>query len=128
MPTAYNLKKDAILFINRTSRGKKGEYVGSSCFYEFEYYGQGHHNQGIYRVENFSKNEKLFIVTFINSTVMRKICGNVTIGLKMKEIKSYDFSKEKQNEISKIYYYKIDTLTNILLDNYLNEHKKEIKN
>ncbi len=132
MPTAYNLKKDAILFINRTSRGKKGEYVGVSCFYDYEYYGQGHHNQGIYRVENFSKNKKLFIVAFMNSMIMRKICGNATIGSKMKEMKSYDFSKlifpnfpkEKQKEISKSYYNKVDVLTNISLDNYLTEHKK----
>jgi len=132
MPTSYNLKKDAILFINRTSRGKKGEYVGISCFYDYEYYGQGHHNQGIYRVENFSKSEKLFIVAFMNSTIMRKICGNATIGSKMKEMKSYDFSKlifpsfpkEKQKEIVKSYYNKVDKLTNISLDNYLTEHKK----
>lgn len=132
MPTAYNLKKDAILFINRTSRGKKGEYVGISCFYDYEYYGQGHHNQGIYRVESFSKSEKLFIVAFMNSTIMRKICGNATIGSKMKEMKSYDFSKlifpnfpkEKQKEIAKSYYNKADVLTNISLDNYLAEHKK----
>lgn len=132
MPTAFNLKKDAILFINRTSRGKKGEYVGISCFYDYEYYGQGHHNQGIYRVENFSKNEKLFIIAFMNSTIMRKICGYSTIGSKMKEMKSYDFSKlifpnfpkKKQKEIAKSYYNKADALTNISLDNYLTEHKK----
>lgn len=132
MPTAYNLKKDAILFINRTSRGKKGEYVGISCFYDYEYYGQGHHNQGIYRIESFSKSEKLFIVAFMNSTIMRKICGNATIGSKMKEMKSYDFSKlifpnfpkEKQKEIAKSYYNKVDGLTNVSLDNYLAEHKK----
>lgn len=135
MPTAYNLKKDAILFINRTSRGKKGEYVGISCYYDYEYYGQGHHNQGIYRVESFSKSEKLFIVAFMNSTIMRKICGNATIGSKMKEMKSYDFSKlifpnfpkEKQKEIAKSYYNKVDALTNISLDNYLTEHKKRNK-
>ena len=29
----------------------------------------------------------------MNSTIMRKICGYSTIGSKMKEMKSYDFSK-----------------------------------
>ncbi|MCT8249148.1 hypothetical protein H7F13_01685 [Proteus vulgaris] len=132
MPTAFNLKKDAILFINRTSRGKKGEYVGISCFYDYEYYKQGHHNQGIYRIEGFSKDEKLFIVAFMNSTLMRKICGNATIGSKMKEMKSYDFSKlifpkfpkKKQKEIAKNYYNKVDAPSKLSLDNYLAEQKK----
>ena len=95
MPSSYNLLSDCILFINRTSKGKKGEYVGITCFYDTAYYGLGHHNQGLYRVEHLPKNEMLFITAFMNSRIVRKICGNVSIGSKMKEMKSYDFSKLK---------------------------------
>lgn len=95
MPTENNLNKDCILFINRTSKGKKGEYVGITCFYDVGYYGKGQHNQGLYRVEHLSKNEMLFITAFMNSRIMRKVCGNVSIGSKMKEMKSYDFATLK---------------------------------
>ncbi len=132
MPTIYNLTQDAILFINRTSKGKKGEYVGISCFYDYSYYSKGHHNQGIYRVEDFSKLEKLFITTFMNSKIVRKICGRVSIGSKMKEMKSYDFSKlnfpnfpiNKQKKVVKHYYNYIDNLNDITFDNYLDKNKK----
>ncbi|MCZ6132303.1 hypothetical protein [Campylobacter ureolyticus] len=135
MPTTNNLKKDAILFINRTSKGKKGEYVGISCFYDYKYYGQGHHNQGIYRVENFKKDEKLFIVAFMNANIMRKICGCISIGSKMQEMKIYDFSKlifpcfpEKVKKvICKNYYNEVNVLSNLTLDNYLKKHKERNK-
>jgi len=100
MPTDNNLKKDCILFINRTSKGKKGEYVGITCFYDVNYYGEAQHNQGLYRVEHLSKPEMLFITAFMNSRIMRKICGNVSIGSKMKEMKSYDFATLKFPEFS----------------------------
>jgi len=109
---SHNLTQDAILLINRTSKGKKGEYVGISCFYDIAYYGEGHHNQGIYRIEKYTKEKKLFIVAFMNCYISRKLCGNISYGSKMKEMKSIDFSnfiipnfsQEKQNEISKLYY------------------------
>lgn len=115
MPTENNLKKDAILFINRTSKGKKGEYVGITCFYDKEYYGNGHHNQGLYRIEHLPKEEMLFITAFMNSRIMRKICGNISIGSKMKEMKSYDFATLKfpkfnnllKEKIAILYYNKI---------------------
>src|SRR5690606_36187608 len=87
MPTSNNLKKDCILFINRTSKGKKGEYVGITCFYDVSYYGEGQHNQGLYRIEHLSKDEMIFTTAFMNSRIMRKICGNISIGSKMKEMK-----------------------------------------
>ena len=132
MPTAYNLNQDAILFINRTSKGKKGEYVGISCFYDYEYYGKGQHNQGIYRIEDFTKIKKLFIIAFMNSNIMREICGLASIGSKMKEMKSYDFAKlnfpnfseENQKKISEYYYKKVSKLKDITLDNYLEENQK----
>ena len=49
-PTKNNLSEDAVLLINRTSRGGKGEYVGIGTFYDYNTYGDGHHNQGIYRI------------------------------------------------------------------------------
>lgn len=128
MPTPFNLTKDAVLLINRTSKGKKGEYVGIACFYDYQYYGKGHHNQGLYRVENFSKNKKLFIVAFM-------ICGNISIGSKMKEMKSYDFEKivipnfteTKQKKIIKYYYNQVKHPRSITLKNYFTENKKRNK-
>lgn len=119
MPTENNLNKDCILFINRTSKGKKGEFVGITCFYDLEYYGKGHHNQGLYRIEHLPKSEMLFVTSFINSRIMRKICGNVSIGSKMKEMKSYDFAtlkfpkfiNELKEKISSLYYKKINKYT-----------------
>ena len=76
MPTSNNLKKDCILFINRTSKGKKGEYVGITCFYDVSYYGEGQHNQGLYRIQHLSKDEMIFTTAFMNSRIMRKISKN----------------------------------------------------
>ena len=130
MPTTNNLNKDCILFINRTSKGKKGEYVGITCFYDFEYYGKGQHNQGLYRLGNLKKEEMLFIAAFMNSKIMRKICGNISIGSKMKEMKTYDFSFLKfpnfdntiKNKIATLYYNKKEKLDNTL-DSYLENEK-----
>lgn len=130
MPTSNNLKKDCILFINRTSKGKKGEYVGITCFYDVSYYGEGQHNQGLYRIEHLSKDEMIFTTAFMNSRIMRKICGNISIGSKMKEMKSYDFAtlkfpkfdKSLKQKIGKLYYNNIDK-TNFDFDNYLESEK-----
>ena len=130
MPTSNNLKKDCILFINRTSKGKKGEYVGITCFYDISYYGEGQHNQGLYRIEHLSKEEMIFTTAFMNSRIMRKICGNISIGSKMKEMKSYDFAtlkfpkfdKTLKQKIGKLYYNNIDK-TNFDFDNYLENEK-----
>lgn len=108
----YNLTEDSILIINRTSKGKKGEYVGIACYYDTNYYGYGHHNQGVYRISNYSKTDKLFIVAFFNSSIARKLCGNISFGSKMKEMKSFDFSEfkipnfpqETRRHIAQLYY------------------------
>jgi hypothetical protein len=131
MPNENNLKKNCILFINRTSKGKKGEYVGITCFYDLEYYGEGHHNQGLYRIEHLPKNEMLFITAFMNSRIIRKICGNISIGSKMKEMKSYDFAtiklpKFKDNlkeKIGDIYYNKIEK-SDFDINEYLEKEKR----
>lgn len=130
MPTSNNLKKDCILFINRTSKGKKGEYVGITCFYDVSYFGEGQHNQGLYRIEHLSKDEMIFTTAFMNSRIMRKLCGNISIGSKMKEMKSYDFAtlkfpkfdKSLKQNIGRHYYYSIDK-TNFDFENYLENEK-----
>ena len=90
-PTKNNLNEDAVLLINRTSRGGKGEYVGIGTFYDYNTYGNGHHNQGIYRITGYSKELLVFITTFMNTKMMRKYCSALSVGSKMKEIKSEQF-------------------------------------
>ena len=133
-PLSNNLKNDYVLFINRTSKGKKGEYVGICCFYDFEFYGPGHHNQGVYRVNNSKKEEMLFITAFMNSRIMRKLCGNISTGSKMKEMKSYDFanikfpklpSDIKKKVVRNYYNKKKDVISD--LNSYLDNEKKRNK-
>lgn len=90
-PTKNNLEENAVLLINRTSRGGKGEYVGISTFYDYDAYGKGHHNQGIYRITGYNKEILVFITTFMNTKIMRKYCSALSVGSKMKEIKSEQF-------------------------------------
>ena len=131
MPKKNNINGDCFLIINRTSKGKKGEFVGISCFYDFSMYGKGQYNQGLYKINDFDKEKSLFLVSVLNSKIFRQICGCVSIGSKMKEMKSYDFSKlifpnfpeEKQKEISELYYNNIDKNKDLILDNYLEKEK-----
>lgn len=90
-PTKNNLSGDAVLLINRTSRGGKGEYVGIGTFYDYSVYGAGHHNQGIYRITGYDKETLVFITAFMNTRIMRKYCSALSVGSKMKEIKSEQF-------------------------------------
>ena len=90
-PTKNNLENDAVLLINRTSRGGNGEYVGIGAFYDYNVYGKGHHNQGIYRVSGYDKDLLVFITCFMNTPMMRKYCSALSVGSKMKEIKSEQF-------------------------------------
>lgn len=138
MSQVNNINNDCVLFINRTSKGSRGEFVGITSFYDFNYYGKGHHNQGIYRIENMQKNEMLFISAFMNSTIMRKICGSISIGSKMKEMKSNDFSslkfpnlpKEVKTQIIELYYNDIKKIKANKLEIDLNTYKKseELRN
>ena len=129
MPLNNNLNKDCILFINRTSKGNKGEFVGITCFYDITYYEKGHHNQGIYRVEELPREELLFLTAFMNSAIMRKICGCTSIGSKMKEMKAIDFANLKfpnfdislKKEIGELYYKKVEK-EKLTIESYL---KKE---
>lgn len=90
-PTKNNLSEDAVLLINRTSRGGRGEYVGIGTFYDYSVYGAGHHNQGIYRITGYDKETLVFITAFMNTRMMRKYCSALSVGSKMKEIKSEQF-------------------------------------
>lgn len=108
----YNVKKNCMLFINRTSKGKRGEYVGISMFYDYNKMGKAQHNQGFYRLENKSDTDLLFLTSYMNSKLLRKLCANISLGSKMKEMKSKDFAKipipnfldEKKAQIAKLYY------------------------
>lgn len=91
MLTKNNINENAMLLINRTSRGGVGEYVGIATFYDIKEYGKGHHNQGIYRVTGYGDNDLIFMTCFMNSQIMRKYCSSICVGSKMKEIKLNQF-------------------------------------
>lgn len=88
-----NINNTSVLFINRTSRGGTGKYVGIALFYDFDIHGIGHHNQGMYRLENKDQNELLFITAFFNSKIIRSFCSYLSVGTKMKELKSNHFTQ-----------------------------------
>lgn len=126
-----NINEDCILLINRTSKGGIGEYVGIAGFYNYKDFGKGHHNQGMYRVFNYQTHELLFMLCFLNCSLMRKYCAGLSVGSKMKELKTEqflqipfpNFPENKQKEISQLYHnpnsnYQADTFT---LDNFLEQ-------
>lgn len=87
-----NIKKNCVLTVNRTSKESLGEFVGISIFYDFVQNGQGHHNQGMYRIENYPDDKLKLISILLNSKKYRKLCGYASMGSKMKEMKIKDFS------------------------------------
>lgn len=93
MPTNNNLNHNAMLLINRTSKGGQGEYVGIATYYDAEVYGIGHHNQGIYQITGYSNEDLLYMTCYMNSSHMRKYCSCISVGTKMKEIKMNQFLK-----------------------------------
>ncbi|WP_129409036.1 restriction endonuclease subunit S [Marinitoga lauensis] len=132
MPTKNNLNKSAMLLINRTSKGGRGEYVGISLFYDFNIFGEGHHNQGIYRVVDYPIQQLQFMTAFMNTELMRQYCANLSVGSKMKEIKIYqfltipfpNFPESKQKEVAELYYNFVDYPTDLNLNNFLEEDAK----
>lgn len=86
-----NLDKNAMLLVNRTSRGGRGEYVGIAMFYDASLHGEAHHNQGVYRVAGYSDLDLLFMSCFMNCRYMREYCSGLSIGSKMKEMKANQF-------------------------------------
>lgn len=86
-----NLNQNAMLLVNRTSKGGKGEYVGIATYYDVNIYGKGHHNQGIYRVFDYADEELIFMTCFMNTAIMRKYCSCMCVGSKMKELRANQF-------------------------------------
>lgn len=82
-----NINEDCILVINRTSKGGFGEYVGITSFYDFDRLGMGQHNQGIYKVSGYDRDLLIFMSALLNSGIYRKMCANLSMGSKMKELK-----------------------------------------
>ena len=122
-----NINEDCILLINRGL----GVDVGVAGFYNFKDFGKGHHNQGMYRVVNYEKDKLLFMLCFLNCSLIRKYCESLSVGSKMKELKIEhfllipfpNFPEIKQKEISILYHnphslYQTDTFT---LDNFLEQ-------
>lgn len=115
-----NICSNCLLIVNRTSKGKDGLYVGLSYFYDFSNLGAGHHNQGIYRIQNYCDSDLVFYNAILNSNLYREYCGALSMGSKMKEIKVNDitsipfpnFPIEKKEKIVSLYYtpfYKYDS-------------------
>lgn len=106
-----NINKNAILIINRTSKGGLGEFVGISGYYDYSELGEGQHNQGMYRVDVFDENKLLFILCCLNCKIYRQICAALSVGSKMKELKTTQiamipfpiFPTNKQKEITDLY-------------------------
>jgi hypothetical protein len=112
MPDENNLNENAMLLINRTSRGGRGEYVGIATFYDTKVYGEGHHNQGIYRITDYPDADLMFMTCFMNTDIMRKYCSYLCVGSKMKELKANhflnmpfpNFSDELKKHIVSLFY------------------------
>ena len=107
-----NINSNACLIINRTSKkidGISGKFVGISTFYDYSFFGKGHHNQGIYRIDNFNDIDLIVIVSLLNHPLYREYMGEISLGSKMKEIK-------------------IDDLTSIPFPKFNSSFKLKIKN
>ena len=124
----YNLWKDfALLFSNRSN-------CWECILYSPEYYIWWHHNQWIYRKiikkENFVEN--IFILTLFNSKIFQKIINNISTGSTFKELRIEqfvnisipNFPEEKQQEIARQYYNKIEKNTDLTFENYLEKEKE----
>lgn len=141
MPEDNNLNNNAMLLINRTSRGGKGEYVGIATFYDVSIYEKGHHNQGIYRVFDYPDDELIFMTCFMNTDIMRKYCSYLCVGSKMKELKTNQFLRipfpnfpdEVKSQITNLFYKKQINSSDkyFLLESngilQLHEHLKKLK-
>ena len=124
----YNLWKDfALLFSNRSN-------CWECILYSPEDYIWWHHNQWIYRKiikkENFVEN--IFILTLFNSKIFQKIINNISTGSTFKELRIEqfvnisipNFPEEKQQEIARQYYNKVEKNTDLTFENYLEKEKE----
>lgn len=87
-----NINRDSLLITNRTSKGGLGEYVGISTYYDVKKNGLARCNQGFYIYDKSDKNELKFLAAFFNSKLIRTLCGKLSLGAKMKELKSKHIS------------------------------------
>ena len=110
-----NINNDTCLIINRTSKksnGQSGKYVGIASFYDYSFFGNGHHNQGFYRLENYNRSDLIMIVVLLNHPIYREYFGEISVGSKMKEIKKYNlieipfpkFNSNIKEQINKLYF------------------------
>lgn len=121
-----NLNQNAMLLVNRTSRGGKGEYVGIAAYYDLNIYGKGHHNQGIYRVFDYNNDDLIFMTCFMNTHLMRKYCSHMCVGSKMKELKASQFLTIPFPNFQKNIKSQIVTLYNNPLIDFKNVPIKDI--
>lgn len=130
-----NISSDACLIVNRTSKkddGESGKFVAISFFYNYSFFGEGHHNQGIYRVENYDKVDLLVLIALLNHPLYREYFGEISLGSKMKEVKTYNllnipfpkFNAEIKNKIKDLYFNEIEfEFKNWNNDNFLDYDK-----
>lgn len=111
-----NITKNSLLIINRTSKGGLGEFVGISFFYDVSKLGNGRCNQGFYYINNYSDTELKFFAAFLNSDLMRIYCGRLSMGSKMKELKSFHLSKIPIPKFNKNLKEKISDLYSEVMD------------
>jgi hypothetical protein len=112
---------------------RKGATVGKMNMFFTDYVSSAFVNEDIKVLDlKLSLEEKIFCGLFLNSKYgQTQLLSNGSKGTKqgltnenILNVKIPSFPKEKQKEIAKSYYNKVDALTNISLDNYLTEHKK----
>lgn len=130
-----NLKNNACLIINRTSKkfdGESGKFVGISTFYDIDIFNEGQHNQGIYRVENYEDIDLIVLVSLLNHPLYREYFGEISLGSKMKEIKIEDlintpfpnFNHSIKEKIKNLYYSKEKyDFKNLNNENFLEKDK-----
>lgn len=106
-----NISRDCIIIKNRTLKEKLGRFVGTAAFYDFAEMGLGHHNQGCYRIEDYPSDKLKYLALVLNTPIYRKICGYISLGSKMREIKMNqfasmpfpDFDKEIKGQLIDLY-------------------------
>lgn len=86
-----NLTQDCILISNATSKGGKGEFVGIATFYNYKESGKAQYNQQLYKLTDDDMTKLLFMLSFLNCKITRKICSYLCVGSKMKGMKIEHF-------------------------------------
>ncbi|AEA33800.1 restriction endonuclease subunit S [Hippea maritima] len=122
-----NIKRNCLILINR---GNKEDLI-RGFYYDYKDLGEGHHNQGCYRIENGNYN-LIFLTALLNSQFYRNFVSNLSVGSKMPEIKISqiinipfpNFPESKQKEIAELYYNPVDYPTDLNLNNFLEEDSK----